>query len=539
MHRVGWSLATLTALGFAFALSACGDARKAVGGGTSGTDCTGCHGTAGRTGLLPGTDANLAAAPPAAPSGAPAQVIGAHQAHLNPPVPSSLAHPLAGPLACSECHVVPTDTAHATSPPAQIVQFGPLAKTATANPGTPAWNGVTTPSGITTPTCSSVYCHGSFTWGTVTGNAFVPDWTLGSGQATCGKCHGLPPTGHIALPAGVTCNGCHPGTVDANYNIIVDPATGLSLHVNGKVDEGAHAAYPNWLTATGGDHTAAALNQSPPFASCLACHVGFGAADPTDVAGSSCNACHGSVLTGATTANWQQNCVFCHGDNTKLLTWTGTDPQNEIAPPRGAGGETLTTDRAVGAHQLHVNAANNTLSAPVTCNVCHVDSLNPFPTDLTHVNGVVEVPLAGTLGSVTVGGTWNGSGGAAATTCSNTYCHGNFGGGTTANTPDWVNARANACGTCHAVPPTDGQHPLHVGTIGLTCDTCHPTGYSTTTVAQAVHVNGAKDLAPSSTFGTFSNWNPTTTNVNGWMGTATGCHTATRYWYPGSGTSCQ
>ncbi|HEY6105560.1 MAG TPA: hypothetical protein VIV59_06240, partial [Anaeromyxobacteraceae bacterium] len=49
----------------ALALAACGDARPVVGEvGGGGGICTSCHGTAGRPGTLPGTDVNLAAAPP-------------------------------------------------------------------------------------------------------------------------------------------------------------------------------------------------------------------------------------------------------------------------------------------------------------------------------------------------------------------------------------------------------------------------------------------------------------------------------------------
>ncbi|HZY02756.1 MAG TPA: CxxxxCH/CxxCH domain-containing protein, partial [Anaeromyxobacteraceae bacterium] len=205
---------TLPAL--ALALAACGDARP-VQEGTGGGGCTSCHGTSGRTGNLPGTDPNLAAAPPVAPAGAPAEVVGAHQAHLNPLATGSLR----GPIACSECHDVPQNASHATTPPAQKVHFGTLATTGGAQA---AWNGVHTPTGINTPTCSSVYCHGNFNLGGVSGNAGnAPDWTV-SGQPACTTCHGLPPAGHFPLSGTVTaatCNGCHSATVDSSGRIIV------------------------------------------------------------------------------------------------------------------------------------------------------------------------------------------------------------------------------------------------------------------------------------------------------------------------------
>ena len=427
-------------------------------------------------------------------------MIGAHQAHLNPAATGSLTVP----IACNECHVVPTDSAHATTPPAQIVQFGTLATTGGA---APTWN---SPDKVTNTTCSNVYCHGNFTFGSVTGTlANAPDWT-GTNQAACGSCHGFPPTGHIAT--AVSCSGCHPGTVAASGTIIVNPTTGASLHVNGQADEGAHAD-PSWLTASGGNHTAAALNQNPPFQSCLACHVSFGAADPNDVAGSSCNACHAAALTGAATTNWQQNCVFCHGDRSQLLSYVAADQTGRpyiIAPPQGVQGETLTSDLAVGAHQKHVSPTGNTLSSAFLCSECHTPSLPPDISQATHLtpDGSVPVLLAG--GLATSGGA---QGSWTAPSCSATYCHGNYsysypGGQAVGNnaTPVWttVDGTWAGCGTCHGAPPSTGHHNYHMFNAGRNCSTCHngiatgsAQGGQTTgpitngaIVGRASHVNG-------------------------------------------------
>ncbi len=517
------SILALAAL--AVGLAGCGDARPALGGGGGGGVCTTCHGTAGRVGTLPGTDANLAAAPPVAPSGEPATVVGAHQAHLNPAATGSLT----GPIACNECHVVPTDITHATSPPAQIVQFGTLAKTGGA---APTWNSTNK---TTNTTCSNVYCHGNFSWNGVVGNNATPDWTT-VGQPACGSCHGLPPTGHIST--SVSCNGCHPGTVAANGTIIVNAATGASLHVNGAIDEGAHPD-PSWLTASGGNHTAAALNQNPPFASCLVCHVNFGAANPNDVAGSSCNACHASALAGAATANWQQNCVFCHGDKSKLLTYAVADQTSDpwiIAPPTGAKGETLTADVHVGAHQKHVNPTTNTLSSAFLCSECHTASLPPdiFQTNHLSADGSTPVPLAGAIATTGgVQGTWT------APSCSATYCHGNFSNGGNNATPTWTGDSSNsACTSCHGITtnpngyiePLTGRHPtnwsLHAF-MGNQCQYCH-NGIATASSApatptivpagKALHVNGARDVS----FLGGGTWTP---NVGTYGGTcAPSCH---------------
>jgi len=92
--------------------------------------CATCHGTAGRVGNLPGTDPFLSAAPPSPPSGKPAEVVGAHLVHLNPPIIA----PLRSPIACAECHVVPGNLDHASNPPANPVQFGVLARAHGAAP---------------------------------------------------------------------------------------------------------------------------------------------------------------------------------------------------------------------------------------------------------------------------------------------------------------------------------------------------------------------------------------------------------------------
>ena len=97
---------------------------------TAALGCSSCHGDPTRKGTLAGTDANLASAPPVAPAGAPAYAVGAHQGHMNPTASSYLMPP----IACAECHAVPADSAHASSPPAQKVVFGALSRSGGAAP---------------------------------------------------------------------------------------------------------------------------------------------------------------------------------------------------------------------------------------------------------------------------------------------------------------------------------------------------------------------------------------------------------------------
>jgi len=62
---------------------------------------------------------------------------------------------------------------------------------------------------------------------------------------------------------------------------------------------------------------------------------------------------------------------------------------------------------------------------------------------------------------------------------------------------------APACGSCHAIPPALGHHSTHLSE-GVSCGTCHGTGYSSTTVNAATHNNGVKNVDVAAT-----GWNVT------------------------------
>ena len=160
------------------------------------------------------------------------RAVGAHDAHLH-------ASRLRGPLACNECHLVPSTVAspgHIDSPsPAEVFPFelGGLAWTANAIPTYDATN----------TTCTS-YCHGSGDFGHVDSAPNLlrnPSWTAKSDQAACGACHGLPPqdgtVGHLAA-ATLACDTCHSGTVYPDGGIVFStlPDGGLtSKHLDGKI----------------------------------------------------------------------------------------------------------------------------------------------------------------------------------------------------------------------------------------------------------------------------------------------------------------
>jgi len=442
----------------ALSLIACGDARSVGGGACVNAQCISCHG---------GAD-NCTGAPPLDTTGkndTTLRSVGAHSSHVQ-------AGPVAGAFDCGECHVKPAavDAPGHRDDTVQVV-FGTLAGTGAASP---AWNG-----GASPPTCSSVYCHGA-TLGGGAGTILTPAWTTVDGsQASCGKCHQLPPPGHPALAAGSdnkTCAACHDQTVRASDGTIDVPG---GKHVNGQPDVLAEAQHPaGWIIRASADFHAKVVNSRGP-ASCQTCHAFQPPARVTTIV---CSTCHNDAV-----APSLATCTGCHG---------GTD-NNTGAPPRTTWGNQADAVR-VGAHTSHLEGTHN-LANPVACDECHAvpadafaaghidQSGTPTPADLTWG------PLARTGGANPV---WTRTPPA---TCSATYCHGVTLSGGTNKTPDWlvVNGSQAACGTCHDSPPGIGRHLTHPG--GTACTLCHgniadDTGTAIAIAAKALHVNGTKNV---------------------------------------------
>lgn len=193
-----------------------------------------------------------------------------------------------------------------------------------------------------------------------------------------------------------------------------------------------------------------------------------------------CTPCHGTDLTGGTArvsceqchGGWKTNCTFCHG---------GTD-NSSGAPPRDVAGRTDTAEVTVGAHRSHVSAPHK-LSKQLGCGECHP---LPVPADALASGHVRPGPAP-----VTAAG-WNRS----AATCS-VYCHGSFPGGNETNAPTWtqVGQGQALCGACHGVPPADGpSRPGKSHHSWEACSACHGSGYSTSQVNAATHVNKSVEV---------------------------------------------
>ena len=268
--------------------------------------CNSCHGDANRKANLLGTDANLTSAPPVAQPGAPAFAVGTHQGHMNPTATSYMM----APIACAECHVVPTDAGHATNPPAAVVVFGTLSKTGGA---APTFN-------ATTAGCSATYCHGNFTFGVVKGSSATPIWTTTT-PLTCSSCHGMLPTGHPTYAGTITaasCFQCHPQSVNSDGTIKQGGG-----HINGKADGGGctacHGAPPR--TREHGEHTKERCDGCHPTGySSTTAVAAFHQNDVVDLgaqAGYSCGL-KGCTPTGTSFGTCTIN---CHGRDHKADRW--------------------------------------------------------------------------------------------------------------------------------------------------------------------------------------------------------------------------
>ena len=209
-------------------------------GGTSGVSCYDCHTNPGGPESCNTCHGNSAAPITAMSSWAPpkdlednlsttAVGVGAHQTHL---IDSTMT--TAYRKDCNLCHtsIVGFDDPDHINGVVDI-EFNDVATD--LGGVSPTWSESTT-------SCANTYCHGNFTFrkdesrfnfayvdSLIVGNNATANWiNVGSGEAVCGTCHGIPPQGHLDHEA---CGICHSTVVDENLNII-----NTDLHMNGKID---------------------------------------------------------------------------------------------------------------------------------------------------------------------------------------------------------------------------------------------------------------------------------------------------------------
>lgn len=142
--------------------------------------------------------------------------VGVHTSHyLNP---SSLTTN----VGCASCHENPDSVwaaGHIDNSLYAEVVFDSLATDGGSL--TPVWD-------RESATCADTYCHGSFNFDGVTGNADTLTWTLPLSGDLCGTCHELPPPENH--PPSTACGSCHSSVVSSeDHRTIIDP----QKHING------------------------------------------------------------------------------------------------------------------------------------------------------------------------------------------------------------------------------------------------------------------------------------------------------------------
>jgi hypothetical protein len=219
--------------------------------------------------------------------------------------------------------------------------------------------------GTTATTCAT-YCHGATMAAGFGGS--VASWTWNGAAATCGSCHGFPPTtSHTGVAAAATdCARCHGGTVNADGTINV--AGGL--HINGKLDGGGESTGG---TSCGGCHTVYFNAMNGVTAGKVSKHT-VGSDVPLDGAFSWGNPLSTTVLLP------NRTCVtMCHGDHPHDLTSpvTATHENNVFlnATTQATRANGSATRIGTGAGQNRAKTDfDSTLNAGV-CASCHTNPI--------------------------------------------------------------------------------------------------------------------------------------------------------------------
>jgi predicted CxxxxCH...CXXCH cytochrome family protein len=319
-----------------------------------------------------------------------------------------------------------------------------------------------------------------------------------SKAVACATCHPVPT--QLVHSSGVvdvtfTSLAVVAGATPSPYNFTTHSCASTYCHGSFAGGNGANAIA--W-TATGklacnachGAPPAVAATHHPPNASCGQCHAGYtgtGVSAPIHVDGlvqhapaSGCTQCHGDVTASAVA-------------NTDIRV----APAGDAAAIDASGNpSTATGAHGVGAHAKHL-FSTRFRATPFACGDCHA---LPATGDVSHANGVADVPFGALARSVIANGAAP-SPAYASNSCSGVYCHGAFKNGANAGagaTVTWAAATPTAmvCGSCHGVSPTNGPGGTHPDITGTDCNFCHGAGYSAVgagSVNLTLHLNGQLD----------------------------------------------
>jgi hypothetical protein len=264
-----------------------------------------------------------------------------------------------------------------------------------------------------------------------------------------------------------------------------------------------HESFPHsarFVQATGG-HPGYLRTQMYPLDQCRTCHGGSYTGSMRVDVSCSTSGCH---FDASGTPKSPESCNTCHGDFR-----APADDSLSYAPPKSVVGDTSSTVRGVGAHQIHLLGAGAVSNAALACSECHT-----VPTAV-YVSGHIDSPSpaevfirAALAVADTTGVSPTPSFGPQSLTCANTYCHGNwslpksssqFQGLYTDSVmsglnyaPLWTGDSSEvACGTCHGLPPAG-----HVTFQLSECGACHNmiVNSAGNIVDRVNHINGKIDL---------------------------------------------
>jgi predicted CxxxxCH...CXXCH cytochrome family protein len=381
--------------------------------------CRACHGSLAN------------AAPPGSTAGlidSSLMGVGAHQTHLAGGSSSK-------PVACEECHVVPTglgDAGHVDTPLPAEVNFGDLTTATGTKPAT--WE----PTGA----ICSVYCHGADLDG---GTQPLPVWTRVDGsQAPCDGCHGLPPGG--IHPQDNSCELCHEPTAGPNRTI-----ANRYTHVDGTLQVSGGACW----TCHGDENRIAPLEASPPLdlagetdSAKVGAHLSH--LQATIGADVLCNACHLVPLTYGDPGHDDD------GDDIAEVAFQGRAVAAGASPTYAGAGLTCQNTYC---HGTTINGGSNGNQSVWTddnsasaCDACH----GLPPATIGHIDQNVQpTDPCGTCHEDSASETL-----AATITTRSLHVDGAL--------------QVSGCGSvCHEVPPTTGAHDQHASTQGFECRLCH------------------------------------------------------------------
>lgn len=332
-------------------------------------------------------------------------------------------------------------------------------------------------------------CHGNDFAGGTSGKSCLK--CHADGPTSCTTCHALPPaTGaHTAHTKKYACSECH--VVPQRYSDV-----GHLFASDGKVISRATLTFGP-LAMSGG--------ATPAWdgAACANtyCH---GDSKPVWAGGASqaaCGSCHAIPPPNHKSAR----CADCHSrvaDNQAQIVDASLHVDGKVSLGDDSGScQACHQDAALsGAHASHLQAKHE-LRGPLGCGDCHL-----VPATVTSA-GHIDQPFVQLfpLGWSGIGSSdgampsWD----AGASTCRNTYCHGN---GTTlaadgavdlVRAPTWTpGSGAAVCGACHGIPPVDAAHAPPLGLAD--CARCHPSTMNAQggLITGGTHLDGVIDHAP-------------------------------------------